>query len=69
MSMKIKVTEERWCCQESDLVKYLGELGYFAAKISLRFCRHCGQLWRDEPATDAAGGRDTIAIKVFPWKD
>ena len=68
MTIKIKVTEERLCCKERDLVKYCGEKGHFSPSRQLRFCCHCGQLWVEESYTDAAGGRDTKWVKVHPGK-
>lgn len=66
MTIKIKVTEERNCCEERDLVMYRGEFGHFSPSASLRFCKHCGQLWWDDPMGEVAEGKYINPTKVHP---
>ena len=57
--MKIKVTEERDCCEERDLRLYRGDSAFIGpAALDLSFCIHCGQRWKQESFTDSAGDSD-----------
>ncbi len=61
--MKIKVTEQRDCCDHKrDLLPYHGTKTREADVIV--FCKHCGQLWREERYMDAAGSPDDRLAKV-----
>jgi len=61
--LKVTETIERWCCAQKDLKVYRGER---STERSMFFCQHCGQLWIEEPFTDAAGARDTHLVSVVP---
>lgn len=48
--MKIKEVIERDCCQEADLLPYLGEFRSLEAENyaklhEIKFCKYCGQNW------------------------
>jgi NMD protein affecting ribosome stability and mRNA decay len=61
--MKIKVTEERECCDErKDLVVYRGSR--FPGQSALMFCKHCGQLWAPGRRMDAAGSMEDYLKKI-----
>jgi hypothetical protein len=64
--VKIKVTTERDCCQNEDLMPYAGVSEIQGGPGKVRFCKHCGQLWVLEWYTDAAGDRDTHYVRVIP---
>lgn len=55
MTIKIKETTERDCCELRDLKEYKG----IEATNKIFFCQHCGQLWEEERYTDAVGGEGT----------
>lgn len=56
--MRIKVTEERECCQPQDLRPLHGcEMVNFNIP-KVKFCIHCGRRHRYESFMDAAGSRD-----------
>lgn len=57
MTIKIKETIERDCCEQKDLKEYKGRDAHIHNQIF--FCQHCGQLWENEKYTDAAGSTDT----------
>jgi hypothetical protein len=61
--MKIKVTEERECCDErKDLVVYRGSREQ--AVDVFKFCKHCGQLWGESRRMDAAGSLEDYLKKL-----
>ena len=66
MSIEIKETLTRRCCEERDMVSYFGKSPDYEtiARLKPVFCKHCGQLWVAETYTDAAGGQDW---KRVPW--
>lgn len=61
--MKIKVTEERECCQPQDLKSYQGVYKH-PTTVPLKFCQYCGQIWTRERVTDAAGSSDWELVRV-----
>jgi hypothetical protein len=61
--MKIKVTEERECCQPQDLKAYRGQTKQ-AVHSGFKFCQYCGQIWTRERVTDAAGSSDWELVRV-----
>lgn len=67
----MKVTDERDCCEQRDLLPYRGTfeadspLPWYQAK-SLRFCKHCGQLWSTDSVPSPAGDSDTVRVRCFP---
>lgn len=61
--MKIKVTEERECCDErKDLVAYRGSKAH--ANDEFMFCKHCGQLWVHDRRMDGAGSSEDYLRKI-----
>ena len=54
--MKIKETIERDCCHWKDLDKYHGKQELL--NVQFKFCRHCGQIWRQTSEMGAAGSSD-----------
>lgn len=65
--MKIKVTEERECCDErkGDLIRYKGELPPTASRPHVYvFCKHCGQLWVNDLRMDGAGSSEDYLRKI-----
>lgn len=58
MTIKIKETVERNCCESKDLKKYTGEdeQVYKAKGYGELFCcSYCGQLWERQKYTNDAG--------------
>lgn len=55
--MKIKVTEERDCCQAKDL-KPIDGSPKFGHNVQFKFCLHCGKRHEFHSFTDPAGGSD-----------
>ncbi len=69
--MKITETIERECCEPRDLKPYSGKFNGYSElplswQVTVQFCIYCGQLWREEGYTDAAGGMDTRLVRVLP---
>lgn len=67
--MRIIVTEERECCTHKDMVEYRGLMnGEYKNPRVLKvwFCKHCGQLWKEDTYTDAAGSSSTGVRKIIP---
>lgn len=61
ITMKIKVTTERECCADDDLLPFKGKTPSpipYADVRTPKFCRHCGQLWYYVKEMDAAGDMD-----------
>ena len=54
MSIEIKETLTRTCCEESDLLQYFGQSPNYEyiSKYKLAFCKHCGQLWVAHGSSD-----------------
>ena len=63
--MKIKVTEERECCELRDLLLYQGKSQQPTQPPGMLFCRYCGQLWFEKAYTDEAGSRD-MRMEIWP---
>ena len=67
--MKIKVTTDRECCDQSeDLQTYHGHTRIPDA-LRPKFCKHCGQLWYLKRFTDAAGSTDSEYVRFVPQLD
>lgn len=66
--MLIRETIDRECCLSKDLKKYKGqvEASLQGHEKFLYFCQHCGQLWRETTQMDAAGGTESINVRVLP---
>lgn len=60
--MKIIETIERECCELRDLEPYRGCIRDIS---DIRFCKHCGELWRLEVFSPADGERDTRFVRLF----
>lgn len=57
--MRIKVTEERECCQRNDLKPVHGAPKTQGMRdVDVMFCIHCGRRHQLESFMDAAGSRD-----------
>lgn len=61
--MKIKVTEERECCAQSDLRRVEGCI-MRGREPDLMFCIHCGHRHEWDTRRDPAGGVDTFYRKL-----
>jgi hypothetical protein len=66
--MKIKVTEERECCQQKDL-KSVHETPVRGRDPVYKFCVHCGRWHEGESERDPAGGTDWVYKRMrAPWE-
>lgn len=53
------------CCASQDLKPYRGNGHNERTKhMDLHFCSYCGQVWRSESFTDAAGSHDWDFVRV-----
>jgi hypothetical protein len=64
--MKIKETVERECCQDKDLLPYLGifrslEDEDYAKLHDIKFCKYCGQIWE----CSNLRGKERIPLNLF----
>ena len=69
--MRIKVTEERECCEERDMKPV--NAGMYTDEIlegyeGVVFCVHCGQHFLVERYVDAAGSTDTRRVEIVVKK-
>ena len=63
--MKITETTERECCQTGDMKSYQGDIANDGLKRKyLMFCQYCGQLWYETSLAYAAGGRESVRVKI-----
>lgn len=61
--MKIKITEERDCCQSQDLLPYNGRKNN--ADDHFLFCKHCGQIWLKTKEMGPAGSMEPSLERVI----
>lgn len=61
--MKVKITTERDCCHQEDLLTYRGQSS-IPEKFKPKFCKYCGQLWYLNRFTDAAGSSDSEYVRA-----
>jgi hypothetical protein len=69
--VKIRITEERECCQPVDLVPLAG--GHYQRNYKgigdYAFCKHCGRHFEPKSFTDGAGSFDwRHAPLKWPWE-